>query len=89
MVSGVSPFYDDDRQVTIRNIRTIKIEYPGDIFPHISEGCLTLLKVMFIRSPRYVCKFKPITFLPAALSSLTCHLTGCALWLAGACSVVG
>lgn len=52
MISGVSPFYDENSDVMVNNIKTKAIDYSEELFPHISEGCLTLLKVMFIRTPR-------------------------------------
>lgn len=52
MISGESPFYHEETEVVRQNISSVILEYPEHLFPHISEGCITLLKVMLIRNSK-------------------------------------
>ena len=52
MLSGVSPFYAESVEQIKQNLTTQNIEFPAELFPHVSDGCLTLLKVMLIKSPK-------------------------------------
>jgi len=54
MLTGVSPYYHTERATLIENITSMRVAYPEELFPHVSSGAVTLLRVMLIRDTRQV-----------------------------------
>lgn len=54
LLTGVSPFLGDTKQDTLMNVTTAAIDFPDDLFGHMSSSCQDFIRIMLQRDPMYV-----------------------------------
>lgn len=51
LLTGVSPFLGDTKQDTLMNVTTAAIDFPEDLFSHMSPSCQDFIRIMLQRDP--------------------------------------
>ncbi|VEL10158.1 unnamed protein product [Protopolystoma xenopodis] len=51
LLTGVSPFLADDKSITMDNITHCRLEFPDDLFSHISPAAIDFIKKLLQKKP--------------------------------------
>ena len=54
MLTGYSPFASDDKQETFLNISKVKLDFPEDLFDHVSLDAQDFIQKLLVRNPMWV-----------------------------------
>lgn len=93
LLTGVSPFHDEIKELTMVNVSTVKLDYPTDLFSEFSPLAVPFIQRLLVKPPEWVVDHHQYCslWIPPLLGELS---TSCPVgvsdrnWI-GACGGVG
>ena len=52
VLTGCSPFAGDSKQETFLNISQVNVDFPSELFGHISKGAIDFISRLLVRCPK-------------------------------------